>query len=965
MNAERLLEVYEQISEASDAIARLRRFVLDLAVRGKLVTQDAGDEPAARLVEKIVKQKLIETRSTGVSNIPSTNRVDEQDLFAIPNTWKWVPAVFPAVGISDQGKKVKTKDVLAEGRFPVVDQGKVRIRGFCDDAEKVIHVTQPLIIFGDHTRETKFVDFDFVVGADGVKILRPVGADPRFYHLALSWLPLDSRGYGRHFKLLKSSHVPLPPLAEQHRIVAKVDELMALCDRLEEARKTREEVRDKLTAASLARLTAPDMQASSGKAGTGFPSGSATIREDFPAHARFTLDALPALTKRPDQIKHLRQTILNLAVRGKLVKQENCDGAAKDFLNEIAKKKFELFEQRNIRRDRTLPEVAKDDAPFELPESWKWVRAQEISLKISDGVHKKPNYVASGVPFVTVKNLTEGPGISFRETKFISFEDHHEFIKRTHPERGDVLITKDGTIGVTRVIDTDREFSIFVSVALVKMVLAELAPFLALCLNSEAVQSQIVPKGAALKHLHLVDLRKLPLPLPPLASRRTTPHRGQGQRPHGPLRPDGGRANHHRRHPRTPPRSRAARGTAARSRTRGGRGMKTELIDSQWSDRLLSAAKASDGELRIISPFIKQDALKRRLDAKPGPISVITRYNLQDFAARVSDISALRNLLDRGAQIRGVRNLHSKLYLFGSQRAVVTSANLTWAGLNRNHEFGIDSTDESVISACRSYFDGLWGRTRTPLTFEMLEEWEKDVAQHRPKHPGRGDRGRLLDFGDDLGLPPSDFDPKTNAFVEAPQYFCKLQGMSSDRKLLEFPVIEEIRQTGCHWALAYPTTRRPRSVMDGAVMFISRFTKGLPDIRVFGRAFAFEHVPGRDEATDEDIADIDWKSGRRQYIRVDRAEFVNGTLENGVSLYDLMREMGAGIFASTERHKRSGHGNTDPFRAYMQQPQVELTLQGAAELNRRLQARFETHDLLPGEELEQLYRPKPIKGIDY
>jgi type I restriction enzyme S subunit len=93
--------------------------------------------------------------------------------------------------------------------------------------------------------------------------------------------------------------VPLPPLAEQHRIVAKVDELMALCDRLEAARRGREAVRDRLAAASLARLNAPDP-------------------ETFQADARFALDALPALTTRPDQIKQLRQTILNLAVRGKL-----------------------------------------------------------------------------------------------------------------------------------------------------------------------------------------------------------------------------------------------------------------------------------------------------------------------------------------------------------------------------------------------------------------------------------------------------------------------------------------------------------------------------------------------------------------------------------------------------------------------------------------------------------------------
>jgi type I restriction enzyme S subunit len=83
-----------------------------------------------------------------------------------------------------------------------------------------------------------------------------------------------------------------------------------------------------------------------------------------------------------------------------------------------------------------------------------------------------------------------------------------------------VLITKDGTIGVARIIDTDRVFSIFVSVALVKMALPAIAPFLTLCINADVVRDMIVPKGAALKHLHLVDLRNLPLPLPPLAEQR-------------------------------------------------------------------------------------------------------------------------------------------------------------------------------------------------------------------------------------------------------------------------------------------------------------------------------------------------------------------------------------------------------------------------------------------------------------
>ena len=137
----------------------------------------------------------------------------------------------------------------------------------------------------------------------------------------------------------QSNPVPLPPLAEQHRIVAKVDELMALCDRLEAARGSREATRDRLTAASLARLNAPDPKASPAKVGTGFASGGARKESTFHDDARFALDALPALTTRPDQIKHLRQTILNLAVRGKLVPQDPNDEPASELLKRIDSKR--------------------------------------------------------------------------------------------------------------------------------------------------------------------------------------------------------------------------------------------------------------------------------------------------------------------------------------------------------------------------------------------------------------------------------------------------------------------------------------------------------------------------------------------------------------------------------------------------------------------------------------------------
>lgn len=130
------------------------------------------------------------------------------------------------------------------------------------------------------------------------------------------------------------------------------------------------------------------------------------------------------------------------------------------------------------------------------------------------------------------------------------------------------------------------------------------------------------------------------------------------------------------------------------------------------------------GTIRLISPFIKAGALHRFLSPKPTSSQVITRFNLQDFAEGVSDIAALRMLLDTDASVRGVKNLHSKLYLFDSSRAIVTSANLTESALGRNHEFGFVSKDADVVATCGRYFDDLWTRGGTDLTPELLTRWE-------------------------------------------------------------------------------------------------------------------------------------------------------------------------------------------------------------------------------------------------
>ena len=377
------------------------------------------------------------------------------------------------------------------------------------------------------------------------------------------------------------------------------------------------------------------------------------------------------------------------------------------------------------------------------------------------------------------------------------------------------------------------------------------------------------------------------------------------------------------------------------------------LVDAGWDQELTEAIRADSSEVRIICPFIKEGALKRLRLHRLDDIQVITRFNLSDIANSVSDIGALRMLLKAGASVRGIRNLHAKLYLFGRSRAIITSANLTKAALTWNQEFGLVADDEAVIGACRKYFDELWqGGSSAELSHDRLDCWAEKVTRYRLASGGSHRARELGDFGADAGLEPR---LPVLPFVgaDADQAFVKFLGKSDNRVPVSRAIIEVIKDEGCHRELAYPARRCPRSIEDGAVMFIARLTNER-DIRIFGHAVGMKYHPGRDDASAEDIKRRSWRKEYSRYIRVDRAEFVAGTIANGISLNELMCALGSNSFASTQRNAARDTGNTKPRRAYGQQPAVELSPQGISYLGERLQAAFDEHGKVPQDILNQI-----------
>ena len=393
--------------------------------------------------------------------------------------------------------------------------------------------------------------------------------------------------------------------------------------------------------------------------------------------------------------------------------------------------------------------------------------------------------------------------------------------------------------------------------------------------------------------------------------------------------------------------------------------MTFRLVDKGWDSEFIDGLRRDPGELRILCPFIKARALARILTPRPASLQVITRSNLADFADGVSDIETLRLLLDAGGAVRGIRGLHAKLYIFGSSRAIVTSANLTSAGLSANREFGIVTEDRAAIDRCLVYFKELWRLAGSDLARQQLDQWDLTLADHLASGGRPAPSDGLGDFGAEAGIELPPYCGLPPVFSDPPQAFVKFGGEGKDRVPLDCPIIEEVERGGCHWALAYPAGggKRPTGVQEGAIMFISRLVKG-PDIRIFGRAIALKHQEGRDDATQANIQLRPWKSRWPRYIRIHNAEFVAGTMANGVSLAELMDTLGIDSFATTQRNAARGDGNTNPRRSLMHPPAVRLSNDGFEWLSARLQNAFDAHGWVPHHVLRELDWPEtPVRSV--
>ena len=344
----------------------------------------------------------------------------------------------------------------------------------------------------------------------GFKSIVPYVLDcSRFIALAMkAFTPLiDAKAPGTTFKEVSGKIVagvpfPLPPVAEQYRIVAKVDELLALCDRLEKARTEREATRARLAGASLARLNSP-----------------APDPAVFQSHATFALDNLIPLTARPDQIENLRQTILNMAVRGKLVEQDPKDEPASELLKRIAAEKARLVKAGKFKTiDSDLP---RDEAsfPFSVRSYWAWCYLDDIAA-IARGGSPRPikSYLTdnpNGIPWIKIGDSVRGK-IYIEGTKEKIRPEGLAKSRLVFP--GDLLLSNSMSFGFPYITNVegcihDGWLVIRTPDALIDKLYLHI---LFLSDHAKAAFSEAA-SGAVVQNLNADKARRLSVPLPPLA----------------------------------------------------------------------------------------------------------------------------------------------------------------------------------------------------------------------------------------------------------------------------------------------------------------------------------------------------------------------------------------------------------------------------------------------------------------
>ncbi len=509
-----LLSNLNLLAKAPNGVARLRELILTLAVQGKLVPQDPKDEPASELLKKIraEKDRLI-AEGKIKRDKPLAEIAEEEKPFALPPSWGWIRFGDAAinrdgeripVSSSDRDNRAKTYDYY--GASGVID----KIDGFLfdktllligEDGANLINRSTPIAFLAhgkywvnnhahviDTTHPELMTYLALFINAISLEPYVTGTAQPKMNQAKLN-----------------SIVIALPPLAEQSRIVTRVEELMRLCDALEAKGKLEATQHAQLVSTLLATLTDSETVAQ--------------LTENWhriATHFHLLLD-------RPEAVDALEQTILQLGVRGLLVPQDPQDEPASELLKKIRAEKDKLILDGKIKRDKPLPPIAEDEQPFALPQGWEWARLVDVALRgPTNGLSPKPQELPTDVRCLSLSATTQG---YFKSQCFKYVDVSPKAAEQFFLKTGDLLIQRGNSldfVGMAAIYDGSDDAFIYPDL-MMRLQLSQSA-------NTEFIHAALVcAEGRSyfqrnatgtqgtMPKVNQATVASAPIPLPPLA----------------------------------------------------------------------------------------------------------------------------------------------------------------------------------------------------------------------------------------------------------------------------------------------------------------------------------------------------------------------------------------------------------------------------------------------------------------
>ena len=512
------------LASAPSGIQKLRGLVLELAVRGKLVPQDPSDEPASELLKRIAKERAKLEAEGKIKKSKTTPHDLSCWPLELPDSWAWCR--FPDVASYCMGKTPPTKEAAywVSNGIPWVSISDMshgqRVvstsRTVSNAARDKVFRSAPV------PAGTLLMSFKLTVGK-----IATLGMDAFHNEAIISIFPFSgvSQEFLSHFlpiiaqggnsksalmgdtlnsESLALLAVPLPPIAEQHRIVAKVDELMALCDRLEQEVGAGETAHAKLVETLLGTLT------------------QSTDAADLAANWQRLAEHFDTLFTTEASLDALKQTVLQLAVMGKLVPQDPSDEPASELLKRIAKERAKLEAEGKVKKLKPLPPVGRDEQLFALPNGWQWTRFSTYALEVSTGpfgsmLHKS-DYVSGGIPLVNPSHMIGGRIVP--ESNVAVSEPKATELSSYRLRVGDIVMARRGEVGRTALVTENEEGWLCGTGSFVVRLAPKVSqPYVVMLFRSASVRRYLGAEsvGITMVNLNHGILNCMPMALPPIA----------------------------------------------------------------------------------------------------------------------------------------------------------------------------------------------------------------------------------------------------------------------------------------------------------------------------------------------------------------------------------------------------------------------------------------------------------------